>query len=280
MTLIILIKLCAFVESLRLRTSLLVPGVVYIGGLVAGESLFSLPLFLAMMSFFFLAAGSMPLNDYFDRDIDRIVHPNRPLPSKRVHPHEVLLFSLFLFANGLVLSLFINIICFSIVCFTLVFIFLYEVYFKKIGLVGNIVVSFLSAMSFTFGSSATGYPFASIYLSMIAFLLFTGREILKDVEDVTGDEGLRQTLPMTVGQRKAVVIGSLFIVTGGLITPVPYLIGQLGIGYLISIILVDLLGIYAIVQVLQDLKNTTRTVGLLRIASGLGIFAFFIGALI
>ncbi len=280
MTSIVLIKLAAFVESLRLFTSLLVPGVVYIGGLVAGESFTSISLFLAMISFFLLAAGSMPLNDYFDREIDGIVHPDRPLPSKRLTPNELLLFSLILFAGGLVLSLFINLICFSIVCFTLLFIYLYEAYFKKMGLAGNIVVAFLSAMSFTFGSSAMGNPFASIFLSLIAFLLFTGREILKDVEDVKGDEGIRQTLPMDVGRRKAVIIGSMFIVTGAFITPVPYLLGQLGVGYLVSIILVDILGLYAIVKTLQDLKNTTRTVGLLRVASGLGIFAFFVGAII
>jgi geranylgeranylglycerol-phosphate geranylgeranyltransferase len=280
MTSIVLIKLVAFVESLRLFTSLLVPGVVYIGGLVAGESFFSISLFLAMISFFLLAAGSMPLNDYFDREIDEIVHPNRPLPSKRLTPNELLLFSLILFAGGLVVSLFINLICFSIVCVTLLFIYLYEAYFKKMGLAGNIVVAFLSAMSFTFGSSAMGNPFASIFLSLIAFLLFTGREILKDVEDVKGDEGIRQTLPMDVGSRKAVIIGSMFILAGAFITPVPYLLNQLSIGYLVSIILVDLIGLYAIVKALQDLKHTTRTVGLLRVASGLGIFAFFIGAII
>jgi len=271
------IKLRAYIESLRLFTSLLVPAVVYIGGLVAGASYVSVPLLFAMISFFLLAAGSMPLNDYFDREIDAIVHPKRGIPSKRVKPNELLVLSLGLFSIGVVISYFINWVCFGIVLFTLVFIFLYESFFKKMGLAGNVVVAFLSAMSFTFGSSALNQPFASVFLSIIAFLLFTGREILKDVEDVSGDKGIRQTLPMNVGEKNAAIIGSVFIIAGAVVTPLPYLLNQLGAGYLFSIILVDILGLYAVVKTLQDVNHTTRTVSLLRIASGLGIFSFLIG---
>lgn len=276
---VLTVKLPAMIESLRLFTSLLVPAVVYIGGLVAGASFLSLPLFLAMISFFMLGAGSMPLNDYLDRKIDAVVHPNRPIPSERVQPNELLILSLVLFASGLVLSFFVNLLCFGLVCFTIVFIFLYELFFKKMGFAGNIVVAFLSAMSFTFGSSAVGNPLASLFLSIIAFLLFTGREILKDVEDVKGDEGVRDTLPMSVGERNAAIVGSVFILAGVLFTPIPYLFNQLGVGYLISIALVDILGLYAVVRTLQDLRHTTKTVSLLRVASGLGIFSFLIGTI-
>lgn len=277
---VLTVKIPAMIESLRLFTSLLVPAVVYIGGLVAGSSFFSMPLFLAMISFFMLAAGSMPLNDYLDRKIDGIVHPNRPIPSGRVLPNELLILSLALFASGLILSSFINLICFGLVCFTLIFIFLYELFFKKKGFAGNIVVAFLSSMSFTFGSSALGNPFASLFLSIIAFLLFTGREILKDVEDVKGDEGIRDTLPMSVGEKNAAIIGSIFILAGVVFTPIPYVFNQLGAGYLISIIMVDIIGLYAIIKTLQDLRHTTKTVSLLRVASGLGIFSFLIGTIL
>jgi geranylgeranylglycerol-phosphate geranylgeranyltransferase len=276
----ITVKLLAIIESLRLCTSLLIPAVVYIGGLIASGSLFSMPLFIAMTSFFLLGAGSMPLNDYFDRKIDAIVHPERPIPSKRVKPIELLSLSLIFFTCGLLLSLFINIICFLLVCFTLLFIYLYERLFKKMGFAGNIIVAFLSSMSFIFGSAAVGNPFASIFLSIIAFLLFTGREILKDVEDVKGDVGIRQTLPLTIGEKNAAIIGSLFIIGGALVTPIPYLLNQLSIGYLLSIFLVDIIGLYAVLKTLQDLKHTTKTVCLLRIASGLGIFSFLIGTII
>jgi len=274
-----IVKLRAYIESLRLFTSLLVPAVVFIGGLVAGAPFFSESLLLAMTSFFLLGAGSMPFNDYLDREIDAISHPLRPIPSKRVKPNELLFLSLILFASGIIISLFVNLICFGIAIFTLIFIYLYEVYFKNKGFAGNILVAFLSSMSFTYGSSAIGYPLASVFLSIIAFLLFTGREILKDVEDVKGDEGIRQTLPMQVGEKNATFLGSLFIFAGGFFTPLPYLLGQLGLGYFIAIIFVDILGFYAVVKAIQDIKHTTKTVSLLRLASGLGIFAFFIGTI-
>lgn len=273
-------KASAVIESLRPCTSLLVPAVVYIGGLVANASFFSIPLVLAMISYFLLAAGSMPLNDYLDREIDGIVHPERAIPSKRVRPIELLILSFIMFSGGIIVSLFINITCFFMVCFTLGFIFLYEYSFKKRGIAGNIVVSFLSAMSFTFGSSAVGNPFASIFLSIIAFFLFTGREVLKDVEDVNGDKGLRKTLPMDIGEKNAAIIGVLFILAGVIVTPIPYVFDQLGVGYLFSILFVNILGVYAVIKTLQDIKHTTKTVNLLRVASALGIFSFFIGIIL
>ena len=73
---------------MRPFTSILGMAGAYIGGIVAGAPFFSIPLLLAMAVVFFVGAGSMPFNDYFDRDVDIISHPNRPIPSKRLSPQE------------------------------------------------------------------------------------------------------------------------------------------------------------------------------------------------
>ncbi len=272
------VKSLALIESIRPFTTILGVAGAFIGGMVADAPLFSIPLLLAMAVVFFVGAGSMPFNDYFDREVDKISHPNRPIPSKRLSPHGTLYFSIILFSLAIIFSYFINLLSFMIVLFSIGFLYCYEVLFKNQGFVGNLVVAFLSSMSFTFGGAAVGNPFASLLLSLLTFFLFTGREILKDVQDVKGDILTRNTLPMRIGEKKAVLVGSIFLIAAILLTPLPYLLNQLGIGYLIFIILVDLLSIYAIIQNLRDIKNTERSVSLIRIAAGIGVIAIILGA--
>jgi len=280
MTSRILVKSLALCESMRPFTSILGIAGAYIGGIVAGAPFFSIPLILAMAVVFFAGAGSMPFNDYFDRDVDIISHPNRPIPSKRLSPQETLYFSILLFSLAVVFSMFINLLCFVIVLFSLGFLYCYEVFFKNQGFVGNIVVAFLSSMSFTFGGTAVGNPFASLLLSLLTFFLFTGREILKDVQDVKGDLLTRNTLPMRIGEKKAVLVASFFLMVAVLLSPLPYLLHQLGIGYLIIIIMVDVMAMYIIIQNLRDLQNTEQSVRLTRIAAAVGVIAIILGVVL
>lgn len=273
-------KLLAYGESIRPFTSLLGMAGAYIGGIVAEAPFLSTQLLLAIIVVFLVGAGSMPFNDYFDRDVDVISHPKRPIPSKRLTPRETLYFALILFSLAAAISLFINLICFIIILATFGFLYSYEVLFKNQGFIGNIVVAFFSSMSFTFGGIAVGNPFASLLLSLITFFLFTGREVLKDVEDVKGDRLSRKTLPMKIGEYKAVLVASIFLVVAVFLSPLPYLLNQLGIWYLITIILVDTLALYIIYQNLKDLRNTTQSVRLTRIAAAIGIIGIILGALL
>lgn len=222
----------------------------------------------------------MAFNDYFDKDIDKISHPLRPIPSKRLTAKEELYFSILLFGLAVIISSFINWICLGIVLFTITFLYGYEVYFKNYGLAGNIAVAFLSAMSFTFGGAAVGKPFSSVVLSLIVFFMFTGRETLKDVQDVKGDLLSRNTLPMRIGERNAAIVGSVFLGFSIILSPLPFLLGQLKIYYLIFISIVDLICLYAIKETLKDLANTERSVGLIRAAAAIGIIAIIVGAVL
>jgi geranylgeranylglycerol-phosphate geranylgeranyltransferase len=156
----------------------------------------------------------------------------------------------------------------------------YEIFFKNQGFVGNIVVAFLSSMSFTFGGIAVGNPFASLLLSVLTFFLFTGREILKDVQDVKGDLSTRNTLPMRIGEKKAVLVASVLLIATILLSPLPFILHQLGIGYLIIIIMVDVLIIYVIIQNLKDLRNTEKSVSLTRVAAAIGVIAIILGVVL
>jgi len=273
-------KIFALIESMRPITSLLALAGAYVGGIVADAPYYSFPLILSMIVVFLSIGGSMSFNDFYDREIDIISHPNRPIPSKRLSAKESLYFSYILFGIALVISLFINWICFGILVFSLIALYSYELYLKNIGLIGNFLVAFLSSITFTFGGAAVGKPFASILLSMITFFLFFGREILKDVQDVKGDAISRKTLPMKMGERDAVFTGSIMLIIALFISPLPYLFNLLGVGYLSIIFIVDLICIYAVIKSLRNFQNAESTVSLLRSASALGVIAIIIGVII
>lgn len=275
-----LIKTKALIQSLRLQATLLGPAGAYIGGLVAGAPYLSVPLLLAAVVVFLVGAGSMPLNDYFDRKIDAISHPERPIPQNILSAKGVLYFSFILFGIATVISYYINLLCFGIVLFSLIFLLGYEVLFKNYGFAGNITVAFLSAMAFTFGGAAVGNPLASFLFSVITFFLFIGIEVFKDVHDIKGDVLSRNTLPMRIGEKKAVLVGATGLIIAVLLTPLPYILYGFNMTYLVCMIIVDILWIYGAFITIKDIQNTDYTVRLLKKAAGFALLAIIIGALL
>lgn len=154
-------RITALFLSIRPETTPLGMLTVYIGGLVAGASFNSIALLLAVVVTFFVTAGSMTFNDAFDWEIDKINHPNRPIPKGILTPKQMLQFTAFLFTIGLVLSFFINLLCTGIYIFSIGFLAIYELYTKKYGIMGNITVAFISSIAFTFGGAAVGNALAS-----------------------------------------------------------------------------------------------------------------------
>jgi geranylgeranylglycerol-phosphate geranylgeranyltransferase len=145
-----------------------------------------------------ITAGGNAMNDYFDRSIDSIIHKERPIPSKRLSPSMALVFGIGCFIAGFFLSIFINFLCLSIATINIAMLIIYEKYLKKRGFFGNISISYLVASIFLFGGAAVGNIVATAILAILAFLANMGREIMKDVEDIKGDEMERKTFPMKI----------------------------------------------------------------------------------
>ena len=272
-------KTKAIAESMRPKTIPLALMGVFIGGIVADSASYaSFNLFLAVVAAFFVTAGSLIFNDYYDWKIDKVIHPNRPIPSGRLLPKEGLYFAILSFCITLILSFFINIICFGMAIISIVCIILYDELFKKKGILGNLVVAFVSAMSFTFGSAAVGQPFSSMILSIMAFFIFLGREILMDVRDIGGDMLARVTLPMQIGEKTATYIGCIFLAVTIILTPLPFLWGILSVWYLLTIIFVDLIGVYVILLSFKKIRNIGKMADLVRIVAAVGLISFIVGS--
>jgi len=87
-------------------------------------------------------------------------------------------------------------------------------------------VSAVAASSLLFGAHLGGSIAAGIAPALFAFFLHLGREIVKDIADVpaTG-KGRRRTLPIRIGDRRALLVSALPLALLILLSPVPFLIG-------------------------------------------------------
>ena len=272
-------KITALIFSIRPETTPLGMLTVYIGGLVAGAPFNSMPLILAVIVTFFITAGSMTFNDAYDWKIDRINHPNRPIPKGILTPKQMLQFTAFLFTTGLFITFFINFICTCIYIFSIVFLAIYELYTKKYGIMGNITVAFISSIAFTFGGAAVSNPVVTLPLTILGFLIIFGREILMDIRDADGDKQIRLTLPHQIGIKNASLISSIILLLAIAVSPLPYILNIVNLWYIYFIIPVDVLTILTVIWFLRDHKNAALSAHIIRGVLALGLIGFIMGIL-
>ena len=236
-----------FAELTRPANTFVAGVLTFVGAFVA-EGAFANPVATAaaVAATWFATAAGMAINDYFDREIDRINAPERAIPRGAVSPREALAFSVLLFAGAVVSVAVLPPLAVAIALVNLVALVAYTQFFKGMPGVGNVVVAYLGGSTFLFGGAAVGSPETSAVLFALAALSTLTREIVKDVEDLAGDreEGLN-TLPIAVGERPALWIGVLALAVAVVASPLPYLQGTFGPAYLVLVVPADLLMLYA-----------------------------------
>lgn len=225
----------------------------------------------------FTGAGNA-LNDYYDREVDKMNHPARPIPSGRVSAPEALRFAAILFVTALALSILAGWLALLIVVIDLAAMVSYEVRFKRKGSSGNVIIGWLVASLFIFGGAAAynGYMQALSrvsWMGLLAFLATLGREIVKDIEDVAGDVD-RRTLPMVIGVDKAGFMASAAFVFGVALSPFPFITNVLGAAYLAVVTLADGIFIYC---AWISTANPTLASRAAKYGMVVALFAFLVG---
>jgi len=234
------------------------------------------PMAWASLAVFAFIAGGNSLNDYTDREVDKVAHPQRPLPSGRMSPRQVLSVSIVCFAVSFLASLALNIESTIIVLVAIVLMLSYEVRLKRDALTGNIEIAMLTGMLFLLGGAIVGMMDRTYVIALLAFLAILGREIVKDIEDVEGDFD-RLTLPKRIGVRNAGIVASLSFLFAVALSPLPYFDGTFGIWYLATVMLADATFIYCAIVHFQ---NPTRGQKLAKYGMLLALLAFLIGGLL
>ncbi|MGA8275850.1 MAG: geranylgeranylglycerol-phosphate geranylgeranyltransferase [Thermoplasmata archaeon] len=178
-----------------------------VGGLVAHGTGIGAPLgfwiavLLAAISTSLVTAGGNVLNDLLDREGDRTNHPDRPLVTGEVSVGAARVLATALFVAGAVVVIpvvLIEPLVGVLLALAIGALLGYEFWLKDQGFVGNWVVGFLTGMVFLYGGAAAGNPLVLVPFGAMAIFATVGREVIKDMEDVSGDVG-RSTLPKTLG---------------------------------------------------------------------------------
>ena len=199
-----------------------------------------------------VAAGNA-INDYFDREIDAINRPARPIPRGAVSPRGALAVAAGWFVLAVALAALLPPLSIAIAAVNLVALVTYTTVFKGTPGLGNVLVSYLVGSTFLFGGAAVGKPTAVVVLALLAGLSTFAREIIKDVEDVAGDreEGL-STLPIAIGERRALWLAAGALVVAVAVSPVPYLTGTFGGVYLLGVGVADAVMLFACYESFAD----------------------------
>jgi len=239
-------KVPAFAELMRINNCVMALIAILIGFALSNGMNYSLAL-TAALSGFLICAGGQAINDYFDYKIDAKLSKNKPIPSGRVTRKEALWFSIDLFILGNFLAYSINPIAMNIALAFTFLLVIYPAILNKVKYLGNFVVAGGTAITFVFGSVATGgLSQLVLALAITAFFANLAREITKDIQDTKKDEGTKRTLPMLVGTNIAklfVVAYYLLAIMGAIGT---YLLFLLNAYYFVFVLLSSAVFIYAI----------------------------------
>jgi geranylgeranylglycerol-phosphate geranylgeranyltransferase len=251
-----------------------------IGGIVALESvkaLLNYKLYIAMLAVFFILMAGNIINDYFDLEIDRINHPNRPLPSGEISKGTARNIAIIFFTIGIILSfLLYNIIQVVIVILAIALLISYEWKAKASGLIGNIIISFLVGLVFIFGSLSIRFSYIVVILALMAILANLAREIVKDVEDVKGDIN-RKTLPKKIGTKLSIISAAFFIFIAISLSPVPYLYFGWKGWYVGVVAIADLFFIFA---AFYSFTDQSKGQSFIKLAMIMGLIAFLVGGIL
>ena len=246
---------------------------VVCGG-IEGVQDFALQVSLSMAIVVFFTGAGNSLNDYFDREIDKIAHPKRPIPAGIVRPNDAFMLSIAFFGVAFALSVFVNPWSLIIVLISIGVMLGYELMLKAEGFAGNLAISWLTGGLFLFGGAAVEEIELAWILALLAFLATLGREVVKDIQDLEGDKGVRKTLPMRIGARKASALGSGAFLAAVAVSPVPYLLELLSVWYVPVVAVADGVFIYCAWTHFRSPEKGQKTA---KMAMLIALIAFLVG---
>jgi geranylgeranylglycerol-phosphate geranylgeranyltransferase len=235
---------------------------------------------------FTLTAASMAINDYYDREIDKVNEPRRPIPSGAIKAKEAVAFALLLTIIGFSAAYFTSMSNLLVAILAWIVSVTYTTIGKRSGLPGNFLVSICVAIPFIYGSIAITFDNTvqlnvSIFASL-AFLSITGREITKGIVDVQGDrEQNVKTLAVRYGERTAAAVAVVFYLSAVALSPTLWILKLVSFWFVPLVIVTDLGLAASSLMLLRDYSraNARKVKKTLLLWFIVGLLAFVAGAL-
>lgn len=204
---------------------------------------------LGFLTGFAICAFSMVVNDYYDIEVDRVNQPTRPLPSGAVTKGEARGIAAAMLVVGFVATgLLLDALALLIVALYSILAWLYDYRAKKYGVAGNLVVASSLAIPFIYGGViSAGQVLDSLLLFMAAtsFLAGVGREVVKAMADVEGDQkrGVRSYASVH-GPRSASRLGAVFFLLAVVSSDLPLALIQVNLFYKVGVLVPDAVFVY------------------------------------
>lgn len=144
--------------------------------------------------------------DYFDRDLDTVAKPQRPVPSGRVTPREALTGMITCVLLGGVIAAALNPRNLFVVAAALALGVSYSKFFKARGIWGHVVRGGVTAMAFVHGTLAVhpSLQFRLLPVALVFWLHDSGSNVVGAICDREGDRaGGYRTFPVRYGDTPA-----------------------------------------------------------------------------
>lgn len=218
-------------------------------------------------------------NDMFDIDVDRVNRPGRSLVAGRATMSGAAILAGACAAAAIVGAVSLGALATILVAVVLVLLLAYNILLKRTP-AGNVIVALVAATACLFGGITVPNLHAVIPF-IFAFMLHLARELVKDLEDVSGDRARNvRSLGTALGGTGARTAAILLVALVAVAVPVPFLLRVLGRGYL----LVMLGGayplmIYVVWRLHRDAlpERMAQASRALKLLMGVGLVALVIG---
>jgi geranylgeranylglycerol-phosphate geranylgeranyltransferase len=276
-------KATALISMMRLPNCFMMGFAVIVGEAIASSVISTNVAFYGFMTGFLLLGSSMVLNDYYDREIDAINEPQRPLPAGRIIPLEAIFFAAILTSIGFLFATMTGIKTLMIAAVSMSTSVAYNSNFKKTGLLGNGLVSANVAVPFIYGGFAVGNPsWTLLIFAILAFLSSLGREIVKGIVDVTGDiaKGVR-SVAVIKGNSEAAKQGTAFFLLAVALSALPIAFHMVSLYYVPIVVICDVGFLLTCYSLVTDPTpgNAKRNKKYVLVWMTFGLLAFVIGTL-
>jgi len=251
------LSLRAFFSILRPVNCAMIGFAVIVGAFVSKPpTIDAAALLLGFVTGFAICGYSMVINDYYDIEVDRVNQPDRPLPSGAITPRGALGLAIAMLAIGVLAS--VVLLSWAAVAVALLYAFLSWLYnhsAKKYGLPGNLIVASSLAIPFIYGGIVSGGSVTSsllLFMAGTAFLSGVGREVVKAMADVVGDEkrGIR-SFARVHGLRQAAILGAGFFLASVVSSLLPLLLLSVSLFYRFGVIVPDVVFVYLAYRILS-----------------------------
>lgn len=176
--------------------------------LIDKKTIYDFSLLLLTTATVSIAAAGYIINDYYDVKIDYINKPDRVVIGKNITRRYAILFHVLLSIFGIIVGGYLSLAIAAINILSVFLLWLYSNYLKRLPFIGNFTVALLTALAiYVVDVLYRTHSLLVIIYAVFAFFMTLVREIIKDMEDLRGDNtfGCR-TLPIVLGIRKTKVV--------------------------------------------------------------------------